>query len=602
MSIILAKSFQRGLMDEVKLNRRERYKAEMSPYEYLKDLENIDFDSIGEGDRFYLQDCGIYNSEISEDEFALRLRINAGRISAKQLYLISKIIKEYDLEIILTARAQMQLHGLESDNVLQAWKELNENGVSTWQTFGDNVRNIVTDVYDGVGEYAHIEVYPYIEQMQEYILKKPRFVGLLPRRVSVGVSGNRANVSSFFANDLYFALAKKDGVEGFNVYIGGKNTELARSADIFLRPEQIVDYFIAVVEAFHKHGSRYARAKTRIFHWIDSAGMDKVKELILDEFKQESESEGELILEKAHFSKIQTLKDGSYSYRYHTNFARISSDEFIMIADFALKENAEIRLGIDHHVYILGLKSAEVPFENSIKTSTVSSCAGSEYCPFSYWSIKDETSYLPLDKVVKHNIHVGFSGCLKGCGKHQHADIGVVGLRTSMYGSLEKAARVFLGGEHTFGKAVAKQLFFLIPLDELEQFLNLVFQEYERSGYKDFESFSKEILNGYSSDFLSLWFLVKFTKEISASQRAIKLPKNEECGFEDKKALFEYEKSILKDNFSDLEFTKYIDNKLADGLSFLTKCLWKDLRKEDASAAHFALSSDASVTLPGAVR
>jgi len=573
------------MAEEIKLNRRERYKAELAPFDYLKELHTVDFDSIGEGDRYYLQDCGIYTSEIDEDLFALRLRFNAGRITPTQLRLIAKVVKDNDLEIVLTARAQMQLHGFESDNVYDVWKELNENGISTWQTFGDNVRNIVTDAYDGVGKYAEIEVYPYVQQMQEYILNKPRFVGLLPRRISIGVSGNSANVTSFFANDMYMALAEKEGVKGFNVYLGGKNTEIAQDANIFLKPEELLNFFIAFVESFHKHGSRGSRSKTRVFHWIELVGMDAVKACIKEEYSAEFVSAGKLILQKIHFNQVEELSDGTYSYCYHTDFARVSSDEFNEIAEVALANDAEIRLGIDHHIYLIGLKSPELSFKASRDTSTVSSCAGSEYCPFSYWSIKDETAYLPLDKINEHNIHVGFSGCLKGCGKHQHADIGIVGLKTSLYGSSEKAARIFIGGEHSYGEAVAKQLFFLIPLDELDKFLRLIIAEYEAGNYKDFESFSKAVLNQYSADFLALWFLAKYDKMVE-----LNIP--ETICLEDRAEQFAYEKALLVEHFSDREFSKNIDEKLATGVSMITKRLFKDKQTEDASASFFALNTD----------
>ena len=45
-----------------KLNKRERYKAQLKPIDYYKDFENIDFESLGEGDRFYLQDFGIFTT------------------------------------------------------------------------------------------------------------------------------------------------------------------------------------------------------------------------------------------------------------------------------------------------------------------------------------------------------------------------------------------------------------------------------------------------------------------------------------------------------------------------------------------------------------
>src|SRR3989338_220501 len=191
-------------MTEKKLNKRERHKAALSPIEYYPQIETLDFNGISEGDIFYLQDFGIFNTPIEEEAYTLRLRITAGRITIAQLRAIADIAKRNELEIILTARAGLQLHGLTCENVLQIYKQINEIGITTWQTFGDNVRNIVSDVYDGRGCMSVIETYPLIMQMQEYFLKTPRLVGMLPRRISTGISGNSANVTSFFANDLYF--------------------------------------------------------------------------------------------------------------------------------------------------------------------------------------------------------------------------------------------------------------------------------------------------------------------------------------------------------------------------------------------------------------
>jgi len=205
-----------------KLNKREKYKARLRPIDYFEQFEELDFENLGEGDRFYLQDFGIFTTDFLEDEFTMRLRVPAGRLTTEQFKHIADVVQKYDLTIITTARAGLQLHDLEADNVLEIWKKLNSCGLTTWQSFGDNIRNIVANIYDGRGRYNEIEAYPIVKQMQEYIVKNPRYAGMLPRRVSVAVSGNRASVTSFFANDLYFALAKKDGMYGFNVYMVAK--------------------------------------------------------------------------------------------------------------------------------------------------------------------------------------------------------------------------------------------------------------------------------------------------------------------------------------------------------------------------------------------
>jgi len=519
---------------------------------------------IGDNDRAYLQDAGIYNHEAEEDMFTLRLRFNAGRISPEQMIRISKIVKEHDLDIILTVRAQMQLYGLDSDNILEVWKELNENGISTWQTFGDNVRNIVTDVYDGVGQYAEIEVYPYIEQMQSYILNKPKFIGLLPRRVSVGISGNRANLNTFFANDLFFALAQKDGLKGFNVFLGGKNSELSRDANVFLRPEQVVQYFIAVIEAFHLHGLRERRGKTRLFNWIEHRGMSGVKKLIDQEHNLTYTTAGTLLLEKYDRCTSKRLKDESYVYVYNTDYARVSANTFVKLAEFTSKHKAELRLGIDQHIYILGLKNDVKPFENTTTVSSIAACAGGAHCTFSFWHLKDDIRYLPLVSIEKYHIKLGFSGCLKGCAKHQHCDIGLVGMKTSAYGHPIQAARVYLGGEHTFGKNVARYLNILVPKESLKGFLVVIINEFEYSGYSDFEDFSKEVLNTHSADFLCLWFLAKLSVKTE-----VFLEKSTEVLAE---VCTQEEKETLSKNFQELIPSN--DFKPSSEISRLSKVLF----------------------------
>ncbi|MGE4418583.1 MAG: nitrite/sulfite reductase [Sulfurimonas sp.] len=547
---------------ENKLNKRERYKAQLKPIEYYKDFDKIDFESLTEADRFYLQDFGIFNTNFLEDEFTIRIRIPGGKISAENFQKIADIVDEYNLTIILTARSGIQLHDVDVDDVLTIHKRINALGVSTWQSFGDNVRNIVTDPYDGCGEFSEIETYPLIMQMHDYIVKNPRYVGMLPRRVSVGISGNRANVTSFFANDIYFALAKKEGVFGFNVYMGGKNTEVARSADIFLKKEEVFDFFKAFVEAFYLHGSRFSRSKTRIFHMIEDIGMDTLKAHIQKEYQNDFQSEGELILEKKEFREFHKLKDATYAFCYQTDFSRLKTDEIKSIADFATQNALEIRFAIDQNIYLIGLKEPISPLKSQALSETIVACAGN-LCPYAVWSIKDETSYLPLDKINEHRIQVGFSGCAKGCGRHRHTDIGLIGLKTNNFGDTEGGARIFLGAEHSNGASVGRQLFSMVPFVHLNETVSLVIRLFELSGYRDFEEYASQVLIHCSEEFLSLWVLANLE-----TKSTIIVPKLENL------QSFEYEKELLKKEFAELDFWEHIDENFHNAISYLSKKLW----------------------------
>jgi len=548
-------------MSEPKLNKRERYKAQMTPYDFYAEFETLDFESLSEGERFYLQDYGIFNTAFLEDEFTLRIRIPGGRISVEDFKAIAEVVSEYDLTIILTVRAGIQLHNIEADDILDIHKRINALGVTTWQSFGDNVRNIVTDPYDGVGLTSELEVYPLIEQMQDHIIQNPRFVGMLPRRVSIGISGNRANVVSFFANDIYFALAQKGKNIGFNVYLGGKNSEVARSADVFLMYDEVFDFFKAFLETFYKHGSRFSRSKTRLFYLIEDISMSRLREYLQTEYGKSFESAGELHLEKAKFSEFETLKNNTFAYRYQTDFSRLKADEISQIADFAIEHGAEIRFGIDQNIYIIGLKDKIVPFSVKKENSTVLTCAGN-LCPYAVWSIKDDTQYLPLEQIEKHQIQVGFSGCAKGCGRHQHTDIGLIGLKTSHFGDTDGGARVHLGAEHSEGLSTGRMLFSMVPFVHLKALISLIIIIYEKSPYDDFEAYSRDVLNRFSIEFLSMWYLLNLKH-----QTAYELPTSVEHDF-----IAELE--LLKEYFTEVEILELVETHFREAVSQLSKELW----------------------------
>ena len=538
------------------LNSIEKQKLNLKPIDYFKEIATLHLDSVGNGDRFYLQDFGFYNNELTDDEYMLRLRFPGGRISNQNLLDIAKITEEHNLDIILTARSGMQLHGLDEDNIVEIFNKVNDLGMFSWQTFGDNVRNITTDVFDGRGKYNIIEVYPLIKQMQDFILKVPEYVGLLPRRFATGISGSSANGYSFFPSDLYFALAKKDDIYGFNVYLGGKNTEIAQDADIFVKQDEVVEFFKAVIISFNKHGLRQDRDCNRLFHLIDYIGMEKFKSYIQVEYKKDFISKGTLCLEKVAFKEFEELKNGEYSFCYHTKFAKLTTKEIEGIANLAIENNYEVRIGTDQQLYIFGLKDKSFPLSHDNDNRTILACAGSEYCPYSYWNIKDETAFLPLKRIEKHKIIVGFSGCLRGCAKHEHSDIGLVGLRSSKYGTSQKTARLYLGAQYTFGAKVAKLVFTAIPLIHLNELLNLIIDEFENSIYSDFEEFSLNILNKLSANFLALWFLAKLE-----TKKEIKLKVGDEI-------------ELLNKHFGELEFINHIEDDLTKAVEFQSLKIW----------------------------
>ncbi len=499
----------------MKLNKTERLKEALSPYDFRAHIEKIDLENLSEADRFYLKNYGIYNIKLRPERFMLRLRIAGGRVALTKMERLLEIVDRYALEVLLTARAQMELHGLHAANVLEVWRAVQAAGFTTLQTLTDNFRNIVTDPYDGVAADSMLEVYPLVERMQALFLDRPEWMGMIPRKCNTAITATLSPGMHFFGNDIFFAPARRGEIFGFNLYLGGKNSHSAQSADIFVPPEDVVAMFEAVARAYYDYGLRGSRSKTRLFHLIEAVGMAQVRAYIGGYFPKSLQSAGTLQLQKYHLNDFEKLQEDSYGARIQSRYGKIDIKRLVEVVAFARSEWLQMRLGVDQNLYLIGLKEAKLPFE-SVSHAEITACAGSHFCALSLWDVKDETRYLPQDLLKKHAISVGFSGCLKGCGRHHHADIGLVGLRTNLFGPVIKAARVFLGSEYSQQQLPARLIFHVVPLDRLGELIEAVVSEFVASGEKDFEDFSRNHLNRYSTGFLMLWFLSKchFSHEI----------------------------------------------------------------------------------------
>jgi len=150
--------------------------------------------------------------------------------------------------------------------------------------------------------------------------------------------------------------------------------------------------------------------------------------------------------------------------------------------------------------------------------------------------------------------------CAKGCGRHRHTDIGLIGLKTNNFGDTDGGARVFIGAEHDTGKSVGRQLFSMVPFVHLKQTLLLVIELFESSGYQNFQLYAHHILNKYSEDFLALWHLynLKNNKTLSLEKQERMLTQEEEI-------------ELLNKTFSDFEL---VEDDMKKTVSYLVKELW----------------------------
>ena len=490
----------------MKLSKIERYKQQLLPAEFENSLATLDYTNIDEQTRFYLKNFGIYNIKLRPDIYMLRLRVDGGRISPHHLLNIAQIAKEYNLSIITTARAQIELHNIEPNSVYDIYSKLISFGIDTYQTLTDNFRAIVTDPLDEISPYSKIDIYPIINQIKDRILHKKEWIGVIPRKFNTAIIGVEYPQFNPWGNDLLMALAKKDDRLGFNIYLGGKNSEVAKSANIFIEPNRAVDIFMAIATIYKEYGLRESRSKARLYHLIEAIGMPKIRELISKYYPYPLEEEGKLLMKSSTLSSKEykniEIKRGFYG--------EFGADEIIDIA----KSGDIIRLSPEQSIYVIESKS------NSKKELQVTACAGARYCPLSLWDIKRDIELLPVKRLEKLGISIGFSGCLKGCGRHYHSDIGFIGLRTNLYAPTEKAARVYIGAIQSPTPTPAIMLFYSVPLRSLNDLIDIIIDDFINSDYKKFEEFSYNILRRYDIETLQLRYAISKDKNSNTLKKA----------------------------------------------------------------------------------
>jgi ferredoxin-nitrite reductase len=489
------------------VNKLERLKAEMPPADFLPFLSSVDWEHVDERERFYLKNYGIYNIKMRPEVYMLRLRIDGGEIAPERLERIARLAQRYGAQILLTARAQIELHGIAPSDVYDLYRQLRDAGITTHQSLTDNFRAITTDPYDGVAHDSRIACLPLIAQIRDRILDRPEWIGTLPRKFNTALIGRRTPLVNPWANDLLFALARKGDRWGFNVYLGGKNSETAQRADIFVLPERVPDLFMAVARTFVAHGLRGSRAKIRLFHLIEHVGIAQVRTWIEEAFGARLDREGVLEMGRSHYTPHTPLQGGAMGHILFTEHGEITAQEAIAHAVRAHESGGALRIGTDQNLHRIGSEAPPSPERPVVQ---ITACAGIRYCPLALWDIKREGGFLPLARLERHGITVGFSGCLKGCGRHYHSDIGLFGLRTNLYGETERAVRVYLGATEAPDPAPGRMIYYSVPERAMGALIDAILDDYEASGQGDFKAYARHIRR-YSIEWIQLWYLLRLT-------------------------------------------------------------------------------------------
>ena len=269
-----------------KINKIEKVKELKNPQEAFEKLEEYaknGYASVPDEDKSYFLKCfGIYDRPATPERFMIKLRIPGGHLNAEQARAIGECARDYGQDYIdLTTRCQVELRYIRVEDIPTLLNKLKEKGIDSYQTGVDNFRNIMNDPLDNMSFDNVLPSQELLLKLQSTFLYNPEWISTLPRKFNTAITGSLSNRCNIFGHDCCFALAQKDGIYGYNMYLGGRVGKIAKNADIFLANEdEVVKAFESITDIFKRYGFRDNRNKNRLHFLIEAVGMDVISKSI----------------------------------------------------------------------------------------------------------------------------------------------------------------------------------------------------------------------------------------------------------------------------------------------------------------------------------
>src|SRR5256886_2177130 len=224
-----------------------------------------------------------------------RIKIPAGGLNAAQLEVMAELAEEYSDGIAhVTTRQDFQLHYVHIDDTPAVMRRLAAANITTREACGNSVRNVTACPYAGVCSDETFDVTPYSRALSRFLLGHPdcQSFGRKFKPAFSGCAQHACGLTSL--HDLGLIpqprVHESTGREelGFEMYVGGGLGAVpyhAKLLDAFIPPEELLPVTQAIARVFARLGEKKNRNRARIKFLVQDLGIDKFRELVLEERK-----------------------------------------------------------------------------------------------------------------------------------------------------------------------------------------------------------------------------------------------------------------------------------------------------------------------------
>ncbi|WP_405135355.1 nitrite/sulfite reductase [Nocardia sp. NBC_01388] len=477
------------------LNANEQSKKDDNPLNVRARIENIyskqGFDSIDKGDLrgrmrwwgLYTQREQGYDGTFTGDEnidilearyFMMRVRCDAGALSAQQLRTLGQISTEFGRDTAdLSDRENVQFHWIEIENVPEIWRRLEAVGLQTTEACGDCPRVVLGSPLAGESLGEVLDPTPAIDQIVERYIGKKEYSNL-PRKFKTAISGQQDVVHEI--NDIAFVgVEHPEHGPGLDLWVGGglsTNPMLAQRVGAWVPLDEVPDVWEAVVSLFRDYGYRRLRTKARLKFLVKDWGIEKFREVLETEYLKRKLIDGpapEKPERPIDHIGVQKLRNGLNAVGFSPIAGRVSGTILSKVADIVESIGSDrIRFTPYQKLIVLDVPDDKVEWlieelkplglhgRPSQWRRNLLACSGIEFCKLSFTETRKRSQVLApeleqrladINAQLDVPITININGCPNSCGRSQIADIGFKGMLVDDgEGNQIEGFQVHLGG------------------------------------------------------------------------------------------------------------------------------------------------------------
>src|SRR5579862_4304089 len=222
-----------------------------------------------------------------------RIKIPGGGMNAAQLETLADLAEEYSDGIAhITTRQDVQLHYVHIDDTPSLMRRLAAANITTREACGNSVRNVTACPYAGVCPDEVFDVTPYSKAMSKFLMGHPdtQNFGRKFKPSFSGCSQHACGLAKMHDMGMIAVTRIENGTEkrGFEAFVGGGLGAVpyqAKLYDSFVPAEELLPLAQAISRVFAARGEKKNRSRARIKFLIQDLGIEKFKELVLEERK-----------------------------------------------------------------------------------------------------------------------------------------------------------------------------------------------------------------------------------------------------------------------------------------------------------------------------